>query len=55
MNTDKYRVVKVLEKDYTAVMGLEPFVVVWGAEGWVIWCKVLVKTRVSKVKKGKNG
>ncbi len=38
---ERYRVKKVLEADYKPGDG-EPFVVCWGAEGWVIWCRTPV-------------
>lgn len=34
----RYNIKKVLEADYKPADG-EPFTVVWGKEGWVIWCR----------------
>ncbi len=38
---ERYNVRKVLEADYKPSDG-EPFAVVWGREGWVIWCRTPV-------------
>ena len=57
----RYKVKKVLEADYKPADG-EPFAVCWGREGWMIWCRSPIQTRVRAKKKsvkrkqgGKNG
>ena len=51
-----YRINKVLEADYKPGDG-EPFCVAWGADGWVIWCRIPVIPRIAKkkVKRKKAG